>query len=80
MPLKIKLFFRLIPAVPENLFSGIPLKFRQIKIYVEIFTCSASDFKISITWGSNKPPKKSVASLGNWVGMLSIEQIKTPGP
>lgn len=30
--------------------------------------------------GYNKYPKKSVASNGNCVGMLSIEQTKTPGP
>ena len=58
----------------------IPIFFVKLKFIQEIFTCSASDFKISMTCGSNKPPKKSVASLGNWVGILSIEQIRTPGP
>merc|ERR1719232_1620954 len=52
-----------------------------------IFFCSASsksfsaeDLRISSTCGNSKLPKKSVASLGSCVGMLSIEQIKTPGP
>lgn len=31
-------------------------------------------------YGYNKYPKKSVASNGNCVGILSIEHTKTPGP
>lgn len=31
-------------------------------------------------YGYNKYPKKSVASNGNCVGILSMEHTKTPGP
>lgn len=40
----------------------------------------ASDSKISIAYGKSKSPKKSVDSLGNCVGILSMEQTKIPGP
>ena len=40
----------------------------------------ASDWRTSKMCGSSKSPKKSVASLGNCVGMLSMEQTKIPGP
>ena len=43
-------------------------------------TCVASDTSMSFTCGNKRSPKKSVASSGSWVGMLSIEQIRTPGP
>ena len=33
-----------------------------------------------VIYGQSKSPKKSVASKGSCVGILSMEQTKTPGP